>query len=49
MNWDNQDKDPWGGKNDAPDFDDLLKKFSSVLGAMKATWCFGSGSGGGGI
>ena len=27
MNWDNQDKDPWGGKNDAPDFDDLLKNF----------------------
>ncbi|MAV17663.1 MAG: FtsH protease activity modulator HflK [Gammaproteobacteria bacterium] len=48
MNWDNQDKDPWGGKNDAPDFDDLLKKFSSVLGAKKATSSNGSGSGGGG-
>ena len=47
MNWDNQDKDPWGGKNDAPDFDDLLKKFSSVLGAKKATSSNGSGSGGG--
>ena len=48
MNWDNQDKDPWGGKNDAPDFDDLLKKFSSVLGVKKATSSNGSGSGGGG-
>jgi len=48
MNWDNQDKDPWGGKNDAPDFDDLLKKFSSVLGAKKANSSNGSGSGGGG-
>jgi membrane protease subunit HflK len=48
MNWDNQDKDPWGGKNDAPDFDDLLKKFSSILGAKKATSSNGSGSGGGG-
>jgi len=48
MNWDNQDKDPWGGKNDAPDFDDLLKKFSSVLGAKKATSSNSSGSGGGG-
>ena len=48
MNWDNQDKDPWGGKNDTPDFDDLLKKFSSVLGAKKATSSNGSGSGGSG-
>ena len=32
MNWDNQNKDPWGGKNDAPDFDELVKKFSSILG-----------------
>jgi membrane protease subunit HflK len=47
MNWDNQDKDPWGGKNDAPNFDDLLKKFSSVLGAKKTTSSNGSGSGGG--
>ena len=30
------------------DFDDLLKKFSSVLGAKKATSSNGSGSGGGG-
>ena len=37
MNWDNQNKDPWGGKNDAPDFDDLVKKFSSILGGKKAT------------
>ena len=35
MNWDNQNKDPWGGKNDAPDFDDLVKKFSSILGGKK--------------
>jgi membrane protease subunit HflK len=47
MNWDNKDKDPWGGKNEAPDFDDLLKKFSSVLGAKKAS-ANGSGPGGGG-
>ena len=32
MNWDNQNKDPWGNKNDAPDFDELMKKFSSILG-----------------
>ena len=32
MNWDNKDKDPWGNKNDAPDFDELMKKFSSILG-----------------
>ena len=35
MNLDNQNKDPWGGKNDAPDFDDLVKKFSSILGGKK--------------
>ena len=28
MNWENQNnKDPWGNKNDAPDFDELMKKF----------------------
>ena len=48
MNWDNKDKDPWGGKNDAPDFDDLLKKFSSILGAKKANSSNGSGPSGGG-
>ena len=37
MNWDNQNKDPWGGKNDAPDFDDLVKKFSSILGGKKTS------------
>ena len=42
MNWDNQNKDPWGGKNDAPDFDDLVKKFSSILGGKKPS----NGSGG---
>ena len=35
MNWDNKDKDPWGNKNDAPDFDELMKKFSSILGRKK--------------
>ena len=24
MNWENQNKDPWGNKNDSPDFDDLI-------------------------
>ncbi len=38
MNWDNQNnKDPWGGKNEAPDFDDLMKKFSSILGGKKSS------------
>ena len=36
MNWDNKDNDPWGNKNDAPDFDELMKKFSAVLGGKKA-------------
>ena len=44
MNWDNQNKDPWGGKNDAPDFDDLVKKFSAILGGKKQS-SNGSGSG----
>jgi membrane protease subunit HflK len=35
VNWENKDKDPWGGKNDAPDFDELIKKFSSILGGKK--------------
>ena len=35
MNWENKDKDPWGNKNDAPDFDELMKKFSSIYGATK--------------
>ena len=42
MNWDNKDKDPWGNKNDAPDFDELMKKFSSILGRKKTN---SSGSG----
>ncbi len=46
MNWDNQDKDPWGKKNDAPDFDDLMKKFSSILGGKKTSNANGSGKGG---
>ena len=45
MNWENQDKDPWGNKNDAPDFDELMKKFSSILGGKKSS---NNGSGGGG-
>ena len=35
MNWDNQNnKDPWGNNNnnDGPDFDELIKKFSAILG-----------------
>ena len=35
MNWDNNNKDPWGNNNDAPDFDELMKKFSSILGRKK--------------
>ena len=45
MNWENQNKDPWGNKNDAPDFDELMKKFSSILGGKKAS-NNGSGSSG---
>ena len=45
MNWENQDKDPWGNKNDAPDFDELMKKFSSILGGKKSS---SNGSGGDG-
>ena len=47
MNWDNQNKDPWGNKNDAPDFDELMKKFSSILGGGKKSSSNGSGSGSG--
>jgi len=34
VNWDNQNnKDPWGNNNnDAPDFDELIKKFSALFG-----------------
>ena len=46
MNWDNQDKDPWGGKNDAPDFDDLIKKFSTFLGGKDSSNKKSSGGGG---
>ena len=49
MNWDNKENDPWGNKNDAPDFDELMKKFSSILGGKKSsTNGSGSGSGDGG-
>ena len=44
MNWDNKDKDPWGNKNDASDFDELMKKFSSILG--RKTNSSGSGKSG---
>ena len=49
MNWDNKDKDPWGNNNEAPDFDELMKKFSSILGGKKSTsnGSGGKGSGGG--
>ena len=47
MNWDNQNKDPWGGKNDAPDFDELVKKFSSILGGKKSSSGGSGGSSGG--
>ncbi|MAV61311.1 MAG: FtsH protease activity modulator HflK [Gammaproteobacteria bacterium] len=44
MNWDNKDKDPWGNNNnEAPDFDELMKKFSSILGGKKSS---SNGSGG---
>ena len=44
MNWDNKDKDPWGNNNnEAPDFDELMKKFSSILGGKKTS---SNGSGG---
>ena len=49
MNWDNQNKDPWGGKNDAPDFDDLVKKFSSILGGKKPSSNGSGGDSGGGF
>ena len=47
MNWDNKDNDPWGNKNDAPDFDELMKKFSAVLGGKKSSSNGSGGSGGG--
>ncbi len=47
MNWDNKDKDPWGNNNEAPDFDELMKKFSSILGGKKSK-SNGSGSKGSG-
>jgi membrane protease subunit HflK len=45
VNWENQNKAPWGNKNDAPDFDELMKKFSSILGGKKSS-NNGSGSSG---
>ena len=48
MNWDNQNnKEPWGNNNnDAPDFDELIKKFSAVFGGSNSK-SNGSSSGGG--
>ena len=48
MNWDNQNnKDPWGNNNnDAPDFDELIKKFSALFGGGN-NQSNGSSSGGG--
>ena len=49
MNWYNQDnKDPWGNRSNGndQDFDDLLKRFSSILG-NKSGGGKGSSSGGG--
>ena len=48
MNWDNQNnKDPWGNNNnnDGPDFDELIKKFSAILGGGNKN-SNGSSSGG---
>ena len=45
MSWNdngkNGSRDPWGNKNDAPDIDEAIKKFKSLLGS------FVGGSGGG--
>jgi membrane protease subunit HflK len=48
VNWDNQNnKDPWGNNNnDAPDFDELIKKFSALFGGGN-NQSNGSSSGGG--
>jgi len=48
VNWDNQNnKDPWGNNNnDAPDFDELIKKFSAIFGGSNSK-SNGSSSGGG--
>ena len=45
MNWDNKDnQDPWGRRNnDGPNFDDLMKQFSSILGRKKKGSSNGSG------
>ena len=48
MNWDNQNnKDPWGNNNnnDGPDFDELIKKISAILGGGNKN-SNGSSSGG---
>ena len=47
MNWDNQNnKDPWGNNSgNNQDFDDLLKKFSTILGGKKSNGKSPSGGG----
>ena len=47
MNWDNQNnKDPWGNNSgNNQDFDDLLKKFSTILGGKKTNGKSPSGGG----
>jgi len=49
VNWDNQNnKDPWGNnQNDAPDFDELIKKFSAIFGGGSSNKSNGSSSGDG--
>ena len=49
MNWENKDKDPWGNQNDAPDFDELMKKFSAILGGKKSSSNNGSGGNNSGL
>ena len=49
MNWENKDKDPWGNQNDGPDFDELMKKFSAILGGKKSSSNNGSGGNNSGL
>ena len=49
MNWENKDKDPWGNQSDAPDFDELMKKFSAILGGKKSSSNNGSGGNNSGL
>tara|TARA_B100000945_G_scaffold22015_1_gene15671 strand:- start:2156 stop:3199 length:1044 start_codon:yes stop_codon:yes gene_type:complete len=49
VNWENKDKDPWGNQNDGPDFDELMKKFSAILGGKKSSSNNGSGGNNSGL